>query len=236
MQAQEKNTKGFNILELIVVIVIIGIISAAAYPKFSDWKKKREIRDTSLRIKSLMLAINAQVQRGLYSFVQVYMNVNETTSTINIVSKGMKQSTLASKINNGDDLWNTDPASRCDITGAAYWDDDGTTAGIMEVQSMTLDRDKYTTNFVGEAAVCFSKNAQWYSGAGVLVGGTGADAIVEDRIFICLRDEAIDTCAVNEDTGEPTVIVDNLYSIDWTRFGDVTMEKWNKGLDEWVLQ
>ena len=120
MQTLEKNTKGFNILELIVVVVIIGIISAAAYPKFSDWKKKREIRDTSLRIKSLILGINAQVQRGLYSFVQVYMNVNETTSTITIVSKGMKQSTLATKINNGDDPWNTDPASRCWISSSGY--------------------------------------------------------------------------------------------------------------------
>ncbi len=41
MQALEKNIKGFNILEVVVVLVIVGVISAAAYPKFTDWKKKK---------------------------------------------------------------------------------------------------------------------------------------------------------------------------------------------------
>ena len=87
MQALEKNIKGFNILEVVVVLVIVGVISAAAYPKFTDWKKKREIRDTALKVKSLMLGINAQVQRGLYSFVQVYVNVED--AEITFTSKGI---------------------------------------------------------------------------------------------------------------------------------------------------
>ena len=57
MRAQEKNIKGFNVLELIAVVLIIGIISAAAYPKFSGWKTQREIRDAALKIKSLMLDV-----------------------------------------------------------------------------------------------------------------------------------------------------------------------------------
>ena len=40
MQAQEKNIRGFNILELLVVIVIDYIISEVAYPNFSSWKRK----------------------------------------------------------------------------------------------------------------------------------------------------------------------------------------------------
>ena len=231
MRAQEKNIKGFNLLELIAVIVIVGIISAAAYPKFSDWKQKREIRDASLRIKSLILGINAQVQRGLYVFVQVYVNVTDTTITI--VSKGMKSDTLALKINNGADPWNTDSSTRCNIISTTYWDDDGGAVDNtkMEVQKLELDRDKYTTNFTGEGAVCFSKNAQWYSGAGVF-----GDTIVDERMFICIKPSDITTCAVDEGTGEPTVVKDNLYSIDWTRFGEVTVDKWSTLSGEWVLQ
>ena len=43
MRAQVKNIKGFNLLELVVVVVIIGVISATAYPKFQDWREKRKL-------------------------------------------------------------------------------------------------------------------------------------------------------------------------------------------------
>ena len=108
MRAQVKNIKGFNLLELVVVVVIIGVISATAYPKFQDWREKREIRNAALEVKSLMLGINGQVQRGLYVFVQVYVNITETEITI--ASKGMKSDTLFSKVNDGglNDVVNMD--------------------------------------------------------------------------------------------------------------------------------
>ena len=236
MRALEKNIKGFNLLELIAVIVIIGIVSAAAYPQFSDWKKKRESRDASLRIKSLILGINAQVQRGLYVFVQVYVNITETEITI--ASKGMKSDTLASKINNGAHVWNTDPSTRCNIISDSYWDDDGAAVDneVMQVQKIELDADKFASNFSGEAAVCFSKNARWFSGAGNFVTGAGGDISVDQTMFLCIKDDDVPTCAVNESSGEPTVVVDNVYSIDWTRFGDITVDKWSSLLNEWQLQ
>ena len=234
MRAQEKNIKGFNILEVVVVLVIVGVISAAAYPKFTDWKKKREIRDTALKVKSLMLGINAQVQRGLYSFVQVYVNVED--AEITFTSKGMKSDTLNTKINNGDDNWNTDSSTRCDISSSTYWDDDGAVDNKLEVQTLVIDRQNITTNFDGEAAVCFSKNARWYSGAGNFVSGTGSSMVVDGTMFLCIRPSDVNFCAVDESTGNPTIVVENLYSVDWTRFGDVTLDKWSSISNEWVSQ
>ena len=234
MQALEKNIKGFNILEVVVVLVIVGVISAAAYPKFTDWKKKREIRDTALKVKSLMLGINAQVQRGLYSFVQVYVNVED--AEITFTSKGMKSDTLNTKINNGDDNWNTDSSTRCDISSTTYWDDDGAVDNKLEVQTLVIDRQNITTNFDGEAAVCFSKNARWYSGAGSFVSGTGSSMVVDETMFLCIRPSDLNFCAVDESTGDPTIVVENLYSVDWTRFGDVTLDKWSSISNEWVSQ
>ena len=52
MQHPEKKIKGFNILELLVVIVIVGIISAAAYPNFSDWRSERAARAQTIKIKN----------------------------------------------------------------------------------------------------------------------------------------------------------------------------------------
>ncbi len=234
MLALEKNIKGFNILEVVVVLVIVGVISAAAYPKFTDWKKKREIRDTALKVKSLMLGINAQVQRGLYSFVQVYVNVEE--AEITFTSKGMKSDTLNKKINDGTHAWNTDSSTRCDISSTTYWDDDGAVDNKLEVQTLVIDRQNITTNFDGEAAVCFSKNARWYSGAGNFVSGTGSSMVVDGTMFLCIRPSDVNFCAVDESTGNPTIVVENLYSVDWTRFGDVTLDKWSSISNEWVSQ
>ena len=66
MRVQDEKIKGFNILELIIVLVIIGVISGLGYPEFSKWRVEREVRSSVVKIKSLMEGINAQVQRGQY--------------------------------------------------------------------------------------------------------------------------------------------------------------------------
>ena len=102
MRAQDEKIKGFNILELIVVVVIIGVLSAVGYPKFNEWRKDRETRDAVIQIKSLIQGIYSQTQRGQYAFVQVHISEEADGADRNIVvtSKGMKAETLASLLNN----------------------------------------------------------------------------------------------------------------------------------------
>ena len=232
MRALEKNIKGFNLLELLIVIVIMGFVSAVAYPNLSGWSKERKARGDAIKIKSLIEKINAQVQRGNYAYVQVFFNAG--TTNVQVKSKGMNISTLNSKINDGGNVWNTDASSRCNIASDTYWDDDPDVVEKLEIQGIELE--DIMLNFEGESAICFSKNAKWFSGAGSFVTGAGDDIAIDERIFVCLRSPEINTCRIDEASGIPADTSDkNLFSIDWTRFGDVSIDKWSPGKEEWVL-
>ena len=111
MQAQEKKIKGFSQIELIVVVVLIGIVSAIGYPNFSEWRKDRLVRNDVYEIKSLIEGITAQVQRGQYAFVQVHFDV-ESDGDFTVVSKGMKPTTLGDKLNI-DNSFRDNPSTRC---------------------------------------------------------------------------------------------------------------------------
>ena len=226
IQVQEKNIKGFNLIELLVVIAIISVISAAAYPNFSSWKKAREVRGAAVKIKSLFTNINSQVQRGLYGFVQV--EVEATTGEVKVISKGMKLSNLSSKINDSDDAWNTDQTSRCALD--QDWDDEGMDSeGIKsnKLEVSWLEFDDIAVNFEAKSGtVCFSKDGSWYS---------AAEEFESSGVFYICEGKKI-KCSVKAN-GEPNDLKhDNLFALNWSRFGNITLEKWSKSKSEWILQ
>jgi len=246
MRVQDEKIKGFNILELLIVIAIIGVLSAVAYPNFSDWQKDRETRSDVVEIKSLIEGINAQVQRGQYAFVQVDVEEGELLVSgddgLIVTSKGMKPKTLATLLNTGGSDWWVKPNERCNNVDQAYWDEDPDPdrdqiidLDKIEVRQITLD-NVATTWREDKGAVCFGKNDQWYSGNGELVSSSGDDVIVDSYLFICNRSRTRSQCDIDNDTGEPTTEHDYLYVIEWSRFGNIKLEKWNKRDLEWIEQ
>ena len=222
MQVQEKNIKGFNLIELLVVIAIISVISAAAYPNFSSWKKAREVRGAAVKIKSLFTNINSQVQRGLYGFVQVEVTALKT-GEVEVISKGMKLSNLSSKINDSKDDWNTDQTLRCALV--QDWDDEGNKSNKLEVNSLKFD--DIAVNFEKKSGtVCFSKDGSWYS--------TAEEFDSSGAFYICEGKEI--KCDVKADGDPNDLDHDNLFALNWSRFGNITLEKWSKSKSEWILQ
>ena len=248
MRAQDEKIKGFNILELIVVVLIIGVLSAVGYPRFNDWRKDRETRDAVIQIRSLIQGIYSQTQRGQYAFVQVRISEEADGADRNIVvtSKGMKAETLASLLNNRNSVWWTanrtpDYANICNITDDAYWDDDPEQgADNIEVRQITLQGVATTwTGSVG--AVCFGKNDLWFSGNGELASSSplSNEVTVDNYLFICDRSNTPIQCNMDPVTGAPRTEHGQLYAIEWSRFGNISVEKWyppdvNNG--EWIYQ
>ena len=237
MRVPDEKTKGFNILELIVVLLLVGIVSALGYPEITKWRKDREVKSFAIATKTLIEGIVAQVQRGQYAFVQVRVDETGETQDVNsdrvltITSKGMKPETLANFLNDRASAWRTNAAGRCNIADDDYWDADGGTDDLIEVRS--IDVVNLATTFRGgTGAVCFGKNDQWFSGAGTLaVGG-----IPDGALFICDIGVGRNTCDVNDEGSPSTGAVHSyLYSIEWSRFGNVVLERWDNNAG-WVNQ
>ena len=70
---QDQDIKGFTLLELIVVIVIVGIISAVGYPNFTSWKDEREARYSAEKVASMISNLGTQVNRGSLSYSQLWI-------------------------------------------------------------------------------------------------------------------------------------------------------------------
>ena len=168
MRAQDEKIKGFNLLELLVVVVLIGIVSGLAYPNFKKWRTDREVRDAVFKIKSLIEGINAQVQRGQYVFVQVKVEDGELENNnqgLIITSKGMSSAEFAPLLNNNESNWWSDIPNRCNITEPDYWTDDPEVDGNDSIEVRQLIFENVSTAWAGDiGAVCFGKNERWFNG------------------------------------------------------------------------
>ena len=197
MQALDEKTKGFTLLEIIVVVVIIGLISAIALPNFSDWRKDREMRSVVEKVANMFANINTQTQRGSYPYVQIY--INPKNNELKFESRGMLQSTMSTTLNAGTKL-------NCSMVNS-YWHTDT----IKKIKS-----ENVAINFDEEGAVCFSKDSSHYKAVGKLVD--------EYSIILCSRSNTISgTCPTTQAGG----LVRPAYLIQWSRFANIEKMRWS---------
>ena len=71
MLGQEKKANGFSVIELIIVLGLVGVLSAFAYPKFSDWNHSRQVKQDVDRINALIRNTQIQTERGTLAYVKV---------------------------------------------------------------------------------------------------------------------------------------------------------------------
>ena len=193
-----KNTKGFSLLELLVVVAIIGIISGVAYPNFSSWKKDREARVFTEKVANLFSSISTSAQRGSYPYVQVYFKFDG--GTFKVYGKGMLQDSMTKLLNAGTAL-------NCSMVNSGYWSNH---------EIKIIESDEVALGINSNSAVCFSQDSSYYKTMGNLSG--------EISMIICAKSIAVSgKCPVQNDLKQG----DQAYLIEWNRFSNITKYRWS---------
>mgnify|MGYP001433471379 FL=1 len=173
------------------------------------------------------------------------MEVTNEFDDLAVISKGLNMDTLTQRIRNVD-KWNSDITVRCDAdqTGTEYtdvsdgWDSEGATREESKwsvsnnLQVGFLSFDDIVVNFDGKnsGTICFSKDGTWYSADGEFESSQS----ITEKLYICNGTSTITKCNVSSRV--PNSTHKYVFEINWSRFGNVTMEKWNKKENEWVVQ
>jgi len=221
---QNQDIKGFTLLELLVVIVIISVVSAVGYPKFTSWKKDREIRYAAEKVANLLTSISTQAHRGSYPFVQFY--IKPSKSKVEFITKGQTPEKYNTILNDGK-------KPECSTDASGVFDNNEFDKYDSEDEKISVQID---INLVG--AVCFSQNGTYFEKEGRLSSRDNPNVLIEGRlsnnyVIICSKDNAAktgDKCATTKGDG----LEKPAYLVEWSRFGNISKFKWSGSV--WTRQ
>ena len=219
---QNQVIKGFTIIELLVVLVLIGIISAVGYPSMSGWRIDRDVRSATEKISSLFTNITIRTKNNSYPFVQV--NIKKPLSgSFLITSKGMPQELFNDKLNNEATISCTDND----------WDDDDK---VQTVSSYQLVDEVFINMSSGSGSVCFSNDGAYFdetlSFPNVNAPGSkeGSD-VTKNYVIVCSAKEVTYSLECPTDADK---LKKPAYLIQWSRFGVINKYRWNENNKTWV--
>ena len=215
---QKRNTKGFSLIELLVVVALIGIVAGMGFPKFDTWKKKRHIESQHEKIGTYLTSAVSQVERGSYPYVQIkFSSVN---NNYQVVTRALPQNKFSLALNQGKTL-------------SCSADNFSSSNGGIELSNYSLsDKIKIFPSASGKTtfSICFSKGGTYFNKTGTADGVDpidfdGGKTAIYNYIVIC----SFETACIPK-----TKAFDNFtYGIRYSRFGLIEKYKYSLSNASW---
>lgn len=232
----EKNKyKGFSLLELIIVILLIGITSAIAIPNINDWITDRKIKKEAISFVQYLEGKKSQIQQGGHPVLGIgirtnpysvlhYMTREEFNIQMQVPAPGRTNRNNASKYDNKS-IMNYYKACSCCLDTIDYAKWNKTSEGVW--------RWGDGINSWPNMTICMSKDSILDPGASHFNFTTVDNIQLKGAQVICSKKNSTNS---GSKRCNATNKIKHRYLVQIDRSLNIEIYKYNLKKDKWVLQ